>query len=156
MSAALSYLFEFIFYFKPNIRSIINGKEAETEQFPYQVFFDVEHNGERSERSPVLRYTYGSTLTNNECKTSVLQAMSKNAVDNDFIFSPTLICLAASESNPCYGESGGPLVLNEQTEQSTIIGIASRATHPFCAPGNPVLYTRVSAYLDWIKENSYR
>ena len=43
------------------------------------------------------------------------------------------------------GDSGGPLVANNK-----VIGIASFVKP--CAEGKPDVFTRVSAYLSWIKK----
>ncbi|XP_066590993.1 trypsin-1-like [Prorops nasuta] len=49
---------------------------------------------------------------------------------------------------PCFGDSGGPLTLN-----GTIVGIVSWGFD--CALTDyPTIYTRVSSYLDWIKEHA--
>jgi len=49
----------------------------------------------------------------------------------------------------CNGDSGGPLVqLNEG--EATVIGIVSWGFFPCGAKGSPSVYTRVSAYNDWI------
>lgn len=51
----------------------------------------------------------------------------------------------------CEGDSGGPLnmVLNETTRQYRVVGITS--TGFGCGSSIPGLYTRVSAYLDFIE-----
>ncbi|KAG0431802.1 hypothetical protein HPB47_021448 [Ixodes persulcatus] len=49
------------------------------------------------------------------------------------------------------GDSGGPLMLLDQQERFTIIGITSFGRR--CAePGYPGVYTRVAKYLDWIAQ----
>ncbi|KAL2717985.1 trypsin-1-like [Vespula squamosa] len=47
----------------------------------------------------------------------------------------------------CSGDSGGPLVQN-----STVIGIVSWGIIPCGTSGAPSVYTRVSAYNDWIQD----
>ncbi|XP_046988940.1 trypsin-1-like [Schistocerca americana] len=48
----------------------------------------------------------------------------------------------------CAGDSGGPLEQNQQ-----LIGIVSFTMNPCGAAGAPSIFTRVSAYLDFINEN---
>ncbi|XP_074599793.1 brain-specific serine protease 4-like [Brevipalpus obovatus] len=56
----------------------------------------------------------------------------------------------------CRGDSGGPLILKENsTNTYYIIGIVSAGIE--CAePSMPGVYTRVSAYLDWIQDKIER
>lgn len=54
------------------------------------------------------------------------------------------ICtLAPTGTGACHGDSGGPLIL-----EGRVCGIVSRG-YP-CALGRPDMFTRVSAYADWI------
>ncbi len=51
----------------------------------------------------------------------------------------------------CQGDSGGPLVYRTNVgEPFYQIGITSFGTKE-CGTGTPAVYTRVSAYLDWIE-----
>ncbi|KAK5649684.1 hypothetical protein RI129_000713 [Pyrocoelia pectoralis] len=78
------------------------------------------------------------TVTNTECSTM----LSDPTIDE------TQICtLTKSGEGACKGDSGGPLVADKQ------IGIVSFG-HP-CAIGYPDVYTRVSAYKDWIEQNRH-
>ncbi|XP_055622446.1 uncharacterized protein LOC129766011 [Toxorhynchites rutilus septentrionalis] len=59
----------------------------------------------------------------------------------------THLCAGAAGIDACQGDSGGPLVSNEM-----VIGVVSWGYG--CAfPGYPTVYTRVSEFLDFIKEN---
>ncbi|KAG1695914.1 Clotting factor B [Nymphon striatum] len=52
----------------------------------------------------------------------------------------------------CQGDSGGPLMMLDDSRQWTLQGIISGGFQ--CArPGFPGIYTRVSAYTDWIVKN---
>ncbi|XP_076267700.1 brachyurin-like [Rhynchophorus ferrugineus] len=62
----------------------------------------------------------------------------------------THICLSGLDGKgSCNGDSGGPLVVNR-----TQVGIVSFGTSYGCAVGWPSVYTRVTAYLEWIRTNS--
>lgn len=72
--------------------------------------------------------TYGSTITSN------------------------MICTAtAGNISTCNGDSGGPLV---QASTRAQIGLVSFGSNGGCAKGNPVAFTRVTSYLNWIQENT--
>ncbi|XP_026462799.1 lectizyme-like [Ctenocephalides felis] len=53
----------------------------------------------------------------------------------------------------CSGDSGGPLVQYNGNE-ATLLGVVSWGYIPCGSRDRPSVYTRVSGYLDWIKENS--
>ena len=53
----------------------------------------------------------------------------------------------------CGGDSGGPLVYQAITDDPYYqVGIVSYGTR-ICGRGVPGVYTRIEAYLDWIKNN---
>ncbi|XP_031987535.1 chymotrypsin-like elastase family member 3B [Corvus cornix cornix] len=65
----------------------------------------------------------------------------------------TMICAGGAEKAGCNGDSGGPL--NCQAEDGTweVHGIASFVSALGCnAPKKPTVFTRVSAFEDWIAE----
>lgn len=51
----------------------------------------------------------------------------------------------------CSGDSGGPLIQREG-ETTSVIGIVSWGFQPCGSKGKPSVYTRVSAYVDWIQD----
>ncbi len=61
------------------------------------------------------------------------------------------ICAGEDGKNTCYGDSGGPLMV-ETDGHYTLIGVTSHgAKSGGCAePGKHAAYVRVSSYLDWI------
>jgi trypsin len=68
-----------------------------------------------------------------------------------------MICAAGDGEGVCYGHSGGPLMLdNADSDLQTnpvLVGIKSWSIQT-CDAGYPDVYTRVSYYADWIKEQT--
>jgi len=85
-------------------------------------------------------------LSNEDCK---------KRLDNRSIFlNKNKLCAWAEKKDSCRGDSGGPLVWEDskpQEKRKLLIGISSSGFK--CGLTNlPGIYTRVSSYLDWIKE----
>jgi len=60
------------------------------------------------------------------------------------------ICAGTDARDTCVGDSGGPLIEPNADGDDRLIGIVSRGSG--CAVAEPkVVYTRVSAYADWIR-----
>ncbi|XP_021947033.2 chymotrypsinogen A isoform X2 [Folsomia candida] len=54
-------------------------------------------------------------------------------------------------SSPCFGDSGGPLMVYRPTSKTfTLIGIVSNGNPP-CGTGNPIFFTRVGSFISYIK-----
>lgn len=73
----------------------------------------------------------------------------------DVVITENQICsgILAGKKDTCQGDSGGPIQVVAKDNQCVydIIGITSFST-PTCASKNsPSIYTKVSAYLDWIE-----
>jgi secreted trypsin-like serine protease len=62
-----------------------------------------------------------------------------------------MLCASAPGKDTCQGDSGGPLVVAHGNGSFTQVGITSFGNG--CARDYPGVYTRVSAYGDWINEN---
>ena len=64
---------------------------------------------------------------------------------------PGQLCAAAGPEETCVGDSGSPLVAGDNGATDRVIGLVSFGTG--CAGERPVtVYTRISAYEDWIAE----
>ncbi|XP_043247482.1 serine proteinase stubble-like [Amphibalanus amphitrite] len=66
---------------------------------------------------------------------------------------PLKICCHGRFHSPCQGDSGGPLQLRRHGRY-TLLGVSSFTSAQGCDVGMPAIYTRVTAYLDWIEDNS--
>lgn len=84
-----------------------------------------------------------------------IEKCKKNyAAVNDTIDSSTVFCAGYDKGgkDTCQGDSGGPLAVFKY-EKMTLVGVTSGGEG--CArPKLPGIYTRISAYLDWIINNS--
>ncbi|XP_034667700.1 lectizyme [Drosophila subobscura] len=72
---------------------------------------------------------------------------------------PTNICSSSRQQSvsACNGDSGGPLVVETENAPSELVGIVSWGYIPCGLAQLPSVYTRVSAYVDWIqaKQTAY-
>ncbi|EDW80481.1 uncharacterized protein Dwil_GK11557 [Drosophila willistoni] len=63
-----------------------------------------------------------------------------------------VICIATpNKTSTCQGDSGGPLIL---ASNGLLLGVTSFVHRDGCESGAPAGFTRVTSYLDWIKDNS--
>ncbi|CAG0917174.1 unnamed protein product [Notodromas monacha] len=100
---------------------------------------------EGGELSTVLQKVTVPVLTNQACKT--LLNGHVNIQDGH-------LCAGWSRGgqSACQGDSGGPLFYHDQDGHLLVIGIVSAGVG--CARAlSPGVYTRVSEYLDWIRDN---
>ncbi|KAL9907690.1 venom peptide isomerase heavy chain-like [Glossina fuscipes fuscipes] len=71
-------------------------------------------------------------------------------------FTEKLLCAGSVNADACQGDSGSPLMLPQlvgATYRYFLLGIVSYGYE--CArPNFPGVYTRISSYLDWIKNNT--
>lgn len=99
---------------------------------------------------------FGYYLLDQERVSNELLEVDISAVDNraceDFINSPpffpdSMLCAGTAERGTCRGDSGSPIMDEDSGE---VVGISSYATTLTCE--TPAVFTRVSAYDDWIQE----
>eukprot|EP00547_Thalassionema_nitzschioides_P010488 CAMPEP_0194225818 /NCGR_PEP_ID=MMETSP0156-20130528/40440_1 /TAXON_ID=33649 /ORGANISM="Thalassionema nitzschioides, Strain L26-B" /LENGTH=282 /DNA_ID=CAMNT_0038957921 /DNA_START=32 /DNA_END=876 /DNA_ORIENTATION=+ len=121
-------------------------------------------NEEPPSLAPVRVYGFGTTTVNGQPEfPNILQMAQVDAISNEQCqkqyskprFIPeVMLCAARLETDSCQGDSGGPLLYEEQADNGDMttavqVGIVSWGTS--CAnPLFPGVYTRVSAYADWI------
>ncbi|XP_066587682.1 transmembrane protease serine 9-like [Prorops nasuta] len=53
----------------------------------------------------------------------------------------------------CNGDSGGPLITIKSNNETELVGIVSWGITPCGTPGAPSIYTKVSSYIDWIRDS---
>jgi len=64
----------------------------------------------------------------------------------------SMICAASPGKDACNADKGGPLIIDAEKGNATLIGVFSRNNG--CAQANyPGVYSRVTHVLDWIKSN---
>ena len=92
----------------------------------------------------VLRKASGETVDNEECR----RVMGTSVTEN-------MICAGDTGVDTCQGDSGGPMV-TKRPEDGFFVGwsfICITSWGVGCArPGTYGVYTRVTPFLDWIKE----
>jgi len=76
----------------------------------------------------------------------------KSSLPDDAPIDPKNVCSDSLEQSisACNGDSGGPLVIENEGAPSELIGIVSWGYIPCGLANRPSIYTRVSAYIDWI------
>ncbi|XP_043285567.1 transmembrane protease serine 9-like [Venturia canescens] len=95
---------------------------------------------------------------------AILQTATVPIIDNDRCYSAlhelsgdyrlfkTQLCTGPlyGSVSACHGDGGGPLVQYDENAIAELVGIVSWSKYP-CGSGAPTIYTRVSAYVEWIK-----
>jgi secreted trypsin-like serine protease len=68
------------------------------------------------------------------------------------LLTTSMICTEGIYGSPCSGDSGGPLLYRNNASEAVMIGIVSYGASYGCELGLPIVYTKVSDYVDWIKD----
>ncbi|XP_062130049.1 serine protease 1-like [Drosophila sulfurigaster albostrigata] len=81
-------------------------------------------------------------ISNDECR---------NVFGGGYVIDNTICINTSGGKGTCNGDSGGPLVTHDG---SRIVGITSFGHWDGCTAGQPAGFTRVTGYLDWIRDNT--
>jgi len=123
-----------------------------------------EDTNEPGDGEPLRVMGWGTTSSGGSSSDILLQAevdyVTNEVCSSDYpmeIISDGMMCAARSGKDTCQGDSGGPLMLasdeGDRCADPILVGITSWGYG--CAdPDYPGVYTRVSYYADWIKEQT--
>ncbi|KAL5277010.1 hypothetical protein ACFFRR_002303 [Megaselia abdita] len=90
-----------------------------------------------------LRFVSLKVIRNQECNRSYAPG---------FVVSSTLCVSTRGKKSICSGDSGGPLVVGGV--QGTLVGVSSFVSNSGCGSEVPAGFSRVTSYLQWIKDNT--
>lgn len=130
--------------FTPSIQAIQLPTRSEANETFDETILTVSGYGktENSEASTRLRYVNVQGITNEVCTQTY----------GDIITS-RLLCTHGYPNvtqGSCTGDSGGPLILENEGAAPTLVGMVSFVSSRGCAVGDPQGFTRVGSYIDYI------
>ncbi|KAL7011973.1 hypothetical protein ACKWTF_014540 [Chironomus riparius] len=99
----------------------------------------------KSQPSQFLRFINQDIVSNSVC------AKLYGSVN---VKSTNLCMNGTGGRSTCSGDSGGPLVTEIAVGQKTLVGVVSFGAELGCTLGYPLVFTRVTSYLDWIEANT--
>ncbi|KAH8402221.1 hypothetical protein KR009_010465, partial [Drosophila setifemur] len=100
------------------------------------------HTSNDSGMSAYLNCVDVEIIDNNDCR---------NYYGGDYVTDRTICVSTSGGRSSCSGDSGGPLVTHDGTR---IVGIVSFGSGEGCTAGQPAGFTRVTGYLDWIRDHT--
>nr|AYV99565.1 venom polypeptide [Dolopus genitalis] len=102
---------------------------------------------------------WGKTA-DSEPGSSVLKFVNRKILDNSDcqqffgLILKTQLCMEGrNRKATCQGDSGGPLAIEDSDGSKVIVGLTSFGGYS-CEKGIPVVFTRVSSFLDWINKHT--
>ncbi|XP_031788611.1 venom peptide isomerase heavy chain-like [Nasonia vitripennis] len=103
----------------------------------------------RPEAPEVLQAATLPLLDFHECKEALDNRLKKEGRNP---LHPTNICTGPLDGSQsaCKGDSGGPLVITNSFDMVEVIGVVSWGLFPCGGRNAPSVYTRVSAFVEWI------
>merc|ERR1711936_241132 len=130
--------------FSAEVLHILPPDPAENYEGVSAVMAGWGHLHYQGKKSDILQEVRVNTMTNLQCNQSEWRNDETKILDSK-------ICAESLGKDACQGDSGGPLAVPVDKGDYRLIGIISAGSE--CAkPGWPGIYTRVSAFLDWIRE----
>lgn len=122
---------------KVGLPRFVQGNETFENQWAVTCGWGAQANGEAAEW---LQCVDVQIMGNKECKSIYSQVVD------------SVVCIQTSGGrSTCRGDSGGPLVTHRNP---TLVGITSFVSAAGCTAGYPAGFTRITAHLDWIHEQS--
>lgn len=98
-------------------------------------------------------------LENEVCEKYFVEDDDEDYRDGSVVINSNQLCIGSYESgkDTCQGDSGGPvqIAFANHTCVSHIIGVTSFGSTVCGGENTPAVYTRVSAYIDWIGSKVY-
>ncbi|KAJ3652931.1 hypothetical protein Zmor_018854 [Zophobas morio] len=134
--------------FDDGVRSISLSSEEVKESVTVTISGWGKTRANDSSISPLLNYVNLVTISNEECQ--------KAYGDSELIL-PEMVCAATNPApvqTPCNGDSGGPVVVDFDTDNPRHVAVISFVSDTGCESGLPSGYTRTASFLDWIKEKT--
>ncbi|KAJ6789390.1 hypothetical protein PWT90_00943 [Aphanocladium album] len=96
-------------------------------------------------RPEELHVVSRNTISTSECNTAYIEYDGKNVTDHQ-------VCTQVGGHGTCQGDSGGPLTWISDDDKIYQVGLVSFGVP--CANKYPDVFTKVSSYVQWIKDNS--
>lgn len=146
---------------KPGVDATVIGWGA-TYDFKYEKALNALYEKLDSEAvagffdSPKLKYALElrhadiKVVTHSACREDYRTVASSAS---HFVIDDTEICagIPGKVRDSCYGDSGGPLIVRDETGEAIQIGVVSWGYQ--CGhPGFPGVYARIASFHDWLRE----
>ncbi|XP_077562166.1 venom protease-like [Haemaphysalis longicornis] len=138
-------------------RPVPLGKDVQLICLPYGPLREDAYQGRMANIAGWGELYYGgpssASLQDTRIPIQSLETCGESFKRTSITFTDHYLCAGSlkGDKDACRGDSGGPLMLLDQEQRFTIIGITSFGRR--CAePGYPGVYTRVAKYLDWIQQ----
>jgi secreted trypsin-like serine protease len=95
--------------------------------------------------SPDLKFVDLNIISNEEC-----------AEYFGLVINANMMCIETNNGAvaACDGDFGGPMVITEADGLPTEIGVASFGSAFGCESRAPVIFARITKYLDWLETNA--
>jgi secreted trypsin-like serine protease len=132
--------------FDDNTKAVTLGTEHLDSNYRVTVSGWGTTHEEEVELSQVLRFVTMTVISNDICQ----EYYEGNAIFDGMFCAMTVLGVILGT---CHGDSGGPAVINTDTNP-VHVGIISFVSTMGCESGRPNGYTRTAHYRNWIKANS--
>merc|ERR1711944_9916 len=146
--------------FPQDIALLEFDEDVEYNEVTQPIALDV--NGDYDESSSCIISGWGYTISGGYFQSpSILQETPTDIISNEKCkgrwgassIYPGVVCLHTGEAGACMGDSGGPLACKNGGGEYKLVGATSWGSSS-CMVSMPSVYTRISYFMDWIRENS--